>query len=271
MNVFQMDYYKTYYFADICDSVMENTFDYVNTLNGFWGDGRMNKFIKPFQKFSILHIYIEFCIDRLIYESDRDNTDLEIEQLQNKKFWINETLDYHKIEHISIWEWYQTENRESDFVDDLIVEYLQFIEFSDFFDSLKIQMIEETFFILFLNRKFLRAFNLNLSEILKIQESEDFEDSDLRLLSSKFKLLRKNIPSWAKKAVFYRDRGKCTYCNKDLTGIINISNKLHIDHIVSLNEHGFNDVSNLQLLCESCNTSKGSRHNKISKKYEKWY
>ncbi|OQP09823.1 hypothetical protein B1692_16745, partial [Geobacillus thermoleovorans] len=32
-----------------------------------------------------------------------------------------------------------------------------------------------------------------------------------------------------------------------------------IDHIVPLNLFGSNDASNMQLLCERCNTSKGDR------------
>ncbi|WP_223157427.1 HNH endonuclease, partial [Sulfurovum sp. bin170] len=94
-----------------------------------------------------------------------------------------------------------------------------------------------------------RKFNLNISGIfgmLEVDESDNVKD----LLNNKKKLLRKNIPSWAKKAVFFRDRGTCTYCKKDLSGIINISNNYHIDHIVPLAKYGFNDISN---------------------EYEKWY
>jgi len=272
MGKFQMDYYKTYYFADICSGVMEETFAYVRTLNDFWGEGNIRNFMRPFQKFSLLHQYIDFCIDRLIDESNREITELSFEQLKTKKFWINHTLDYHDIKHKSFWEWYNSDNEYFNLAtDDLIMKYFEFIEFSDLYYNLKTQMIEETFFILFLNRKFLRAFNLNLAGIFQIEDFTDFNDSQLKLLNPKFRLLRKNIPVWAKKAVFYRDRGKCTYCNKGLTGLINIANKYHIDHIVSLDQFGFNDISNLQLLCDSCNTSKGSSHSNISKDYEKWY
>ncbi|WP_329767411.1 HNH endonuclease [Bacillus nitratireducens] len=34
---------------------------------------------------------------------------------------------------------------------------------------------------------------------------------------------------------------------------------MHIDHIVPLQLFGSNDASNFQLLCETCNTSKGAR------------
>lgn len=271
MNAFEMDYYKTYYFANICNLVMEDSFEYLRTLNEFWGDGKIEYLIKPYSKHSTLHKYIEFCIDRLFYESNKDFSEFKIEELEHKQFWINETLDYHNIEHLSFWEWYKIDERDIEFIDDLIYKYLQEIEFSDFYDKLKSQMIDETFFILFLNRKFLRKFNLNISGVFELQNIDDFNVNTLNLLTSKNRLKRKKVPVWARKAVFYRDRGKCTYCQKDLTGLINIENSYHIDHIVPLNIFGINDVSNLQLLCESCNTSKGSKHSNISKKYEKWY
>jgi len=270
MNIFQMDYYKTYYFANICNAVMEDTFSYVRTLNDFWGDGRFSYFLKPFQKNSVLHQYIEFCIDRLFYENNKDYSELKLEDAKKIKFWINETLEYHNIIHPSFSDWYKNNNT-SIFVEDLVIEYLEFIEYSSFYTKLKEQMIEETFFILFLNRKFLRAFNQNLSGIFEVQIYDEFEETSLELINKKGKLYRKTIPSWAKKAVFYRDRGTCSYCGKDLSGLIKISNSYHIDHIVPLAKFGLNDISNLQLLCDTCNTSKGSRHSNVSIEYEKWY
>lgn len=268
-DIFQMDYYQTYYFADICNTILEDEFNYLRTLDDFWGNGQINNFIKPFQKYSNLHMFIEFTIDRLFYESNQNYAEFTIDLLLNKRFWINNTLDYHNIKHISFKDWYQ-DNNISIHSEDLMYKYLEFLEFSDFYIKLKEQMIEETFFILFLNRKFLREFNLSIAGILEISDTDEFEDITL-INPRKNTLKRKHIPKWAEKAVFYRDRGICTYCKKDLSGTINISNKYHIDHIVPLEKYGLNDVSNLQLLCEFCNTSKGSKHTKISNDYERWY
>lgn len=268
-DIFQMDYYQTYYFSDICNSIMEDEFSYLSTLDDFWGNGKINNLIKPFQKYSNLHMFIEFTIERLFYESNQNYSDFTIDMLLNKQFWINNTLNYHNIKHIYFKEWYQ-DNRFSIHSEDLMYKYLEFLECSDFYIKLKEQMMEETFFILFLNRKFLRQFNLSISGILEISDTNEFDD--ITLIHQKKNILkRKHIPKWAEKAVFYRDRGICTYCKKDLTGTINISNRYHIDHIVPLEKYGLNDVSNLQLLCEFCNTSKSCKHTNISTDYERWY
>ncbi|WP_320019937.1 HNH endonuclease signature motif containing protein [Labilibaculum manganireducens] len=270
MSTFKMDYFRTYYFTNICDSVIEDTFPYVTTLNDFWGDGKFAYFLKPFQKYSVLHQYIDFCIDRLIYEANKGLGELSIEQLKTKEFWINEALNYHKIEHETFSDWLVSANDTHNHPEDLLSEYFFDIEMSDAFSMLKYQMVEEAFYVLFLNRKFLQAFNLEMAEMFNVEHIEDFNEESIYLKKNET-LKRTRIPKWAERAVFYRDRGKCTACNKDLTGLFNISNKYHIDHIIPLSANGLNDVSNLQLLCETCNTSKGGKIWATSTNYEKWY
>ncbi|MEQ9307359.1 MAG: HNH endonuclease signature motif containing protein, partial [Marinoscillum sp.] len=65
---------------------------------------------------------------------------------------------------------------------------------------------------------------------------------------------RKNIPAWAKKAIYSRDRGKCAICNTDI--LFELSENDHIDHIIPLARGGCNDIVNLQLLCQKCNLKK---------------
>jgi 5-methylcytosine-specific restriction endonuclease McrA len=50
-----------------------------------------------------------------------------------------------------------------------------------------------------------------------------------------------------------RQKGKCAACRTS------IPTAYHVDHIVPLRRGGSNDKSNLQLLCASCNCSKGAR------------
>ena len=57
---------------------------------------------------------------------------------------------------------------------------------------------------------------------------------------------------------------KCVYCKTDL--IVASKNNYHIDHIMPLKLGGSNFPDNLQLLCPTCNLSKGHKHPDI---YEK--
>lgn len=83
---------------------------------------------------------------------------------------------------------------------------------------------------------------------------------------------RIHMPEWAKRAVFYRDRGRCVLCGKDLCGQLAISGEreIHYDHMVPLEQGGMNDVTNIQLLCSSCNLSKGT-FSATSNIYQNWY
>lgn len=56
------------------------------------------------------------------------------------------------------------------------------------------------------------------------------------------------------KAMLKRQKEKCVVCK------IDISNNYHIDHIMPLILGGSNEVSNIQLLCPTCNLNKGAKH-----------
>lgn len=54
--------------------------------------------------------------------------------------------------------------------------------------------------------------------------------------------------------LFKAQGGKCVYCRTSLAA------KYHVDHIIALSAGGSNDKANLQLLCVTCNLSKGAQH-----------
>ena len=83
---------------------------------------------------------------------------------------------------------------------------------------------------------------------------------------------RCNIPLWVKRAVKFRDRGRCVCCGKDLSGLIDCEdeNAVHYDHMISLNDGGLNDVCNIQLLCCQCNLAKSS-NSYTNTTYKDWY
>jgi hypothetical protein len=71
-------------------------------------------------------------------------------------------------------------------------------------------------------------------------------------------------PTWLEEALFNRERGRCAMCFCDLTGVIAVNKKIHIDHMVPISAYGTNDPTNLQVLCDSCNLEKGNRNDNTS-------
>jgi 5-methylcytosine-specific restriction endonuclease McrA len=49
-------------------------------------------------------------------------------------------------------------------------------------------------------------------------------------------------------------RNRCAYCAVSLARV-----RPHVDHIIAIASGGSNDRRNIQILCETCNTSKGAR------------
>lgn len=111
------------------------------------------------------------------------------------------------------------------------------------------------FQILMMNKGFLRDFHESFAGELE-------SDGDLFLWHApdhfdKYgRIKRKSWPSWLKRGIFYRDRGVCTLCRKDLSGQLALGIEPELDHIVPLANFGTNDASNVQLLCNECNNKK---------------
>lgn len=116
------------------------------------------------------------------------------------------------------------------------------------------RIVNDTFQLLFGDREFLLNFNLILSQSVKKMKVSDYPE----ILVKDGMLKRVELPTWLKRGVFFRDRGRCIKCGKDLTGTIVTGEDLHYDHIVPLADGGANDPTNFQLLCKDCNLKKGN-------------
>jgi hypothetical protein len=140
-------------------------------------------------------------------------------------------------------------------------------------EQLLAQIAEEMFFVLFANRSFLRRFNLHMA--IRIQSLDEPDEGHAHLLRAedegRSRLVRAHPPGWAKRAVFFRDRGYCCACGRNLENSRSPINNAHFDHIVPLAAGGMNDVTNLQLLCRSCNADKRAQVTDTSDLYERWY
>ncbi|MGH9611718.1 MAG: HNH endonuclease [Bryobacteraceae bacterium] len=119
------------------------------------------------------------------------------------------------------------------------------------------KMTDEVFQLLFGNRGFLLNFNLQLAQFR--QERGDTPSP------------RCFIPQWVKRAIYFRENGKCALCKKDLSGLIAIDPKQHYDHMVPLKALGTNDPCNMQLLCERCNLLKAASPARTSSVYDPWW
>ncbi|MFH1735263.1 MAG: HNH endonuclease signature motif containing protein, partial [bacterium] len=113
---------------------------------------------------------------------------------------------------------------------------------------------DETFTLLFGNRRFLLEFNLIISQIIKQLKKDEYPG----LLHKDGVIHRCSYwPKWVGSGVFFRDRGRCAICQKDLTGLLVSGVEKALDHIVPLKLGGTNEIINLQLLCPVCNGKKG--------------
>jgi len=145
--------------------------------------------------------------------------------------------------------------------------YKWFIRHQNKFILLFEKLTNEAFYILFGNRNFLLRFNEIVSESVYDLSSE----YPKHMKTAKGTIKRSNIPIWVKKAVYHRDKGRCVFCNTDLTYLVNTITAINYDHIVPLDSNGANDPCNIQLSCEKCNKSKSNRQATTSDKYYSWW
>lgn len=275
MRNIEMSYYHVYYYCNIIDNLLRlftSSIDWVSTGAQFL-DAYFEGDVEDFPRHSALHAFCDYAIRTLVGEEDEKELDeIQMRYDDEKAMLLNQSKrikyafqnDHYKL-NCRLW------------IDRLIANYgdgcesfydfikdAQFTCISDVYmdfcfcnrdiDDAMIKLSRELFYVLFQNRDFLYRFNYYLST------------------KSKNHMQRCNIPTWVKRAVKYRDRGKCVCCGRDLSGILDCEdqNSIHYDHIVSLKDGGINDVSNIQLMCRSCNLRKSS-NSYTHQVYKDWY
>ncbi len=139
--------------------------------------------------------------------------------------------------------------------------------FVDLFDKISPELVH----ILFNDKRFLFKFNSLVQEIVKDEEKEYNLPWPKESLNEDGTIKRQPIPKWVKNAVYHRDKGHCVFCNRDLTGLVNVLRQSNYDHIIPLKQFGTNDPCNIQLTCEECNKSKGAQLKMPKYKYQSWW
>lgn len=119
--------------------------------------------------------------------------------------------------------------------------------------SLRDELTENVFFLLFSNKKFLFDFNMMIAEYITPENLP-------REIFDRFCHIKRcsYIPKWLENGIIYRDRATCQQCGADLSNSYRImeNGQLHFDHIIPLEKSGTNDATNFQLLCANCNLTK---------------
>ena len=204
-----------------------------------------------FSKFTLLHLYIITMAFNYHRRDFRKNGDC---------------IDEEEIEKwLSLFETYGVQIVPCD-ISDQEEPYDWLEENSEKFEELFSAMADEAFHILLYNRNFLLKFNKLVAETIKETEYPS------ELLTRKGRLKRTTVPEWLRTAVFHRDKGRCVYCNTDLTNLVNTINQKNFDHMVPLDIFGsYNDPCNIQLTCESCNKSKSNKDSSTSFRYPPWW
>ena len=215
-----------------------------------WDNPDVDRCLKTFSKTSLLG---HFCFRHIaLHESRRFRKDSDFVEIEAEYLGF----ERYGIPFIRFEEWRQ-DSPQVQIEDDRDDFYPWMLAQEEAFEQLWERMTDEVVHLLFGNRRFLLEFNQELAEFRKSRGDSPSP--------------RRGIPQWVKKAVYFRENGKCALCKKDLSHLIAIDAKQHYDHIVPLKELGANDPCNIQLLCEQCNLRKGSSPASTSFIYQPWW
>jgi hypothetical protein len=276
-------FYETYHFANVIRNVLSSRFDYLRSLDEFYGDDNCLRFARPFPRYSALHSFIEFVVHQLLIDEEAGLGERQ-EWLRRfasipeallphpSRLPLNEALCYYEIPHTSFSEWLAERSLGFDEAsEDDVLDYYQDLQDEGPYNALLGKAVDEVFHVLFQNRRLLLLFN----DMIACQLSEadlTCVPAELRPCFARSGVLRRaTMPAWVQRAIFFRDRGLCVLCRCDLSGVLSVGSIENYDHIVPLAQGGLNDVTNIQLLCQRCNLEKHDRGPQTSDLYETWY
>ena len=134
--------------------------------------------------------------------------------------------------------------RESNTVADACYEYFtEDLMWSQEYEDLLDRLADEVFHISFLNRRALAGLHEYLAASisdLNVESLREAEESDVtarplaKLFAADGRLKRVAIPMWAKRAIYFREHGKCAACRRDVTGLLDAIPSEQYDHVVPL-------------------------------------
>lgn len=220
-------------------------FDYFEDFVNYSEDIFLLNIHKP-NKYSLLHIFLE----NISYES-----------LEEALTSIDPSEMIEEINHFMNYTGIPTPNWFSDIDNPKYKNKLMKIA-----EKVAHNEAKAAFEILFRDKEFLLDFQLRIKKVV-----DNNLDKNLPLFNKNGNIKRARIPEWLKKAIFFRDKGKCQLCGKDISGLSNHYNELNYDHLLPLGAGGTNDSTNYILLCRECNQKKKVKVIKFENKEEFWF
>ncbi len=285
-NLLEARYFATYSYASAVRNILHDRFAYLRDLEGFYGDDQLLEYTAPFRPHSAFHGFISYVVETI---ARHDFSDVELAQRQRNLanfscipaaledlrpdlLPIEEAFAAHDIEYFPFRHMLAERGREfASATQDDLDEYLEETWLGAAWERLLEQFTEEAFLILFQNRLLLLLFNDMMSDHVRSTFVSELDEPYRSRFRGDGVLKRAPIPKWARRAVYFRDRGRCVLCRANLSGILSLRSVEHFDHIVALARGGLNDISNLQLLCGPCNLKKRAGRTETSISYEPWY
>lgn len=275
-----------YHFINIIDSVVHNYKDFRIIYEIFLDGGYLDDFMEPFKKFSALHGFIWQIADQVLGEelqeaklvpfqpkiptqagSGPPRMALPLENMLEKY-----DIGYESLADFKISLGQNVSSTHADLVNEYHHHLFQTKPHP--LSQLINRIVDEAFFVLFANRSFLVAFNQMIADFVCDLEPNYVEEGNKLLkvrTDDSVRLKRVSIPNWAKRAVEFRERGRCAHCHLPLGTFRTPIERSNFDHMVPLNLGGLNDVSNIQLLCMDCNNQKSGSASPAELMYERWY
>lgn len=233
--------------AHVRDKIIDNEpLEYVSDF--FDINSQIPQYLKQ-SKTTLLHDFIHQEFVEGVYYLDRKLASDSLDEWKNY-------LDIYKIGYPTYKEFVTAKGNynESDDVDESYYADQYSEKLSEIVvEKVSAHVVNETFSILFRDRKLLMEFNKLLADqITKLKQV------DYPALLDKDGIVKRCAywPDWVKRALNFRDQGSCAICLSDISGLLNVKFEKAIDHIVPLKLGGTNDITNLQLLCKSCNLDK---------------
>lgn len=234
-----------HWFAHIVSNVIDNPRHYMQELHEIFGvDDSASELCNSFPRWSNLHLFIAEVFESVIHEPTEEGLDTLrafLELIEAPEDWF----------------------------DDLEEEGPGEIVLTELYDNGRKRLVEEVFHILFRDVRLLARFNAIVAYYIS-NFGNNLEIDDERFAETGT-LSREYIPTFVRDAIYFRDGGECRTCKKSIDRVLSPEARERFDHIVPLASGGANDITNIQLLCESCNSTKRARPEEVSDLYPRTY